>query len=139
MPKMTKEAFAKLQAKWYAKLAKSGFEDIEELVGSEWHLKSSDTHHCKYDPEVVRGAKQAYFESLRECVASQKFDNKQDKYVMKRLSEGATQKAIAEELRAKGYPCHRQSLPYTIRKYEVRWGIKNYPARKMQPQKGKRK
>ena len=131
MPILSKKAFARLQEKWYVKLKKSGFEDAEELIGSEWHLKTNSSSHCRFLSEEVREARQAYFSALGECVNTETFDCSKDEYIMRRLAEGIQNNQIAAELIAQGIKCHRQSLCYIIRKYEMRWGIKSYPEDKL--------
>lgn len=134
MLKMSPKKFVKLQKKWYEKLAESGFNDIEEQIGTNWHLKTTAADHCKTTDPVVLEAKRIYYQALGEHVDKEVFECFKDEYVMRRLALGAKNREISEELIEKlGLYCHRQSLCFIRRRYEHKWGIKQHRPEDLQP------
>lgn len=90
----------KLTAKWYAKLSKKGFEDIEQ---DETRLKKwSETYFKKGNlnqshPSVVN-AKLEYYNMCRSFLHEYKFKNKTERKMFEMHSEGQGVRVIAEEL-----------------------------------------
>lgn len=129
--------FKKLQDEWYRKLAESGFEDAEELIGTIWRLKNDSASYFRYTPVEVREAKIEYFEKIGECVEAESFDSERDMHVLKMWAAGDNIKTIEKKLSEKGYKNKREKIRFIIRKYENRWGIKYYCLSKLMKRRNK--
>ena len=128
MRKKKINTFKQLQAKWYKKLAKTGFIDIEKGDRLKQHASHPYRNAYRSDEggELLRDSKQKYFELLSYHIQIEKFDCSADEIIMKRISEGAKIKTISAELRKLGHKNERKTIRYVIRKYEHRWNIKNW-------------
>lgn len=114
------EEFKKQKKDWYQKLKESGFKDIEVVVGNEEKLR-------QYSKGYANNDKLDYYQALTYYVSSESFDNETDEFIMIRCSNGTKIKDISDELKKNSKKrSHRETIRYIIRKYEVRWGIKNY-------------
>jgi hypothetical protein len=119
------EEFKRQQKEWYAKLKDSGFKDIENILRDELVLAQYSTRFT-FSPEVSH-LKMLYFQAITECVNLESFDCEIEELVMFMLSDGKLIKEISEELKARGLKrSHRETIRYIIRKYEVKWGLRNY-------------
>lgn len=89
--------FQALQAKWYAKLKKGGFEDIE-APGRDL-LKKWDSFHFreKYSP-ISFANKERYFQLANQLVHELPFLNKVDKKIWQLHADGATWGEIAKQV-----------------------------------------
>lgn len=91
----------KLQAKWYGKLKKKGFEDIEY---DEDHLKLSSERFVvrnsgAYANPTLTSAKYEYYSSCRKFLNEYTFKNKKERAVFELHSEGVSIRDIATKLR----------------------------------------
>jgi hypothetical protein len=112
--------FKKLQEKWYKKL--KGFNDIE----SNEKLKQNAPNCYRQADIVERNAKLNYYLLLGEKINENKFDCYEDKLIITRIAEGYQIKDISAELKKLKKKCHRQTIRFIIRKYELRWGLKKW-------------
>lgn len=127
MPKWYEtNSFKSLEEFWYERLEKAGFVDAEKKIGNSPVLIQNAPNAYRQAPPLVRQHKADYYRMLGECVHQEKWDDTVDKLVMSRLAEGAKIKQISAELKKKRMKHHRQTIRFIIRKYEVKWHIKNY-------------
>jgi hypothetical protein len=113
--------FKKLQNVWNEKLKASGFNDAE----SEYRLKLPADHcYCWARTKEERENKLRYYVLLGQHFHAEEFQDAVDALVMERRAEGIKIKHISEELRQLGERCHRETIRYIIRRYEIKWGIK---------------
>ena len=121
----TKE-FKSLQSEWYSRLAASGFVDVERKIGEEDALIQNSANVYRQAPAVIRDAKQEYFLTIAKNAAEEVFDKESDFIIMTKHGEGLSIEEITDILQAKKLKCHRQTVRYVIRRYEMRWNIKEY-------------
>lgn len=109
----TKE-FKDLQDKWYTKLSKSGFNDVED---GDDRLKEWDSFNFsgRYDQNSFHSTEQ-YFILAGQFLHSYKFETKRDRLIWKLHSEGRTLTNIADVLKARNFPKHSRSLVFRIMK-----------------------
>lgn len=89
---MTPKQFQALQKKWYSKLSRSGFEDIEDSEGRliRWSNKATT---------VYRDSQAEYYRWAAQCIHDQKFPSRIDKKIWTLHASGMTEVAIAKEMR----------------------------------------
>lgn len=127
--KLSKDEFKKLQQHWYQVLADHGFEDIEQIKNGRLTLTPiADRFYEKTRDAFWREDRESYFRVLGQLVHDQDtfFRSDTDRLIMTRYAEGSTVKAITEELALFGVSRHRHSIRFVIRRYEVKWQIRNY-------------
>lgn len=116
MLKNKKTKFEQLKAKWYKKLEKSGFEDIES---DENNLKVwSSIFARKNSPEVWQ-ARAEYYQMATNFLEDYKFSNDVEKIVWEYHSNGISMRDISKLLkkaRVKSIPINRQDIGVLIRK-----------------------
>lgn len=141
--------FESLNQEWEKKLKESGFQDVEKKVGREKVLKQSSdyAYRRREATEIVRDAKLTYFTLLSQWISAEKefFDpqltltfNPQfeiqnaDRLIMERTAEGKTIREISRELKSLGmHKFNRDTIRYIRRRYENKWGIKNWKPEQM--------
>lgn len=103
-PRDNQQELKKLQDKWYKKLAKAGFEDIEDINSpneflKEWHGSwfRSRGHASRFT------AKESYFYQAGHFLTNHEFKNEQEKKVWKLHSEGLSLREIAKAMRWKSH------------------------------------
>jgi hypothetical protein len=103
-----------LTEKWYDRLKKEGFEDIESSPDQlkQWHAHRIP---CYYTPETYKD-KEEYYRLAGQFLHDYEFEKEFDRQVWKLHSEGATFKAIIAELKKKKFPAYLQSVSDTINK-----------------------
>lgn len=123
--------FKELQAEWYAKLKVSGFQDAEVLIDGEPLLRQGADHPYRYSEPTARVCKEAYFRILSEYVRQAPFRNKTDRIILVLRAEGAKIQQICDTLAFLGRGRYRGTIRYTIRKYEMQWGIRRYSPKEL--------
>lgn len=105
--------FKALQAKWDQKLAKSGFDDIEQRDGNlkQWHAHLFHTRARAH--EVERQGKEEYFRYATQFLHTYDFETKADKIIWENHSEGKTAPEIAKIL-------SKRKILFNIRKIRAR-------------------
>jgi hypothetical protein len=133
MPKFWQTpAFKALESEWYAKLQQSGFADIERKPPNdasphpELVLRQNSANAFRQADQLARESRVAYFERVTELAAREPWINSADQLIMRRRGEGVLIKDIARELESLGLKCHRQTIRYVIRKFEVKWAIRKW-------------
>jgi hypothetical protein len=137
--------FKKLQQAWYAKLEASGFVDAEEQVQGEMVLRQSATPHSFRDGTATEvTARAEYYQVLGEMVEAFEFDSEIDRTILTMFAEGAKIRSICEAL-SRGIPSLRQrrrrcrgTVRFTIRKYEMQWGLRKYSPRELNQREPRR-
>lgn len=89
-----------LQSLWDQKLAKDGFQDIENRDGT---LKSwaSFKFQLNYDP-IKAEAKEEYYQRAGQFLYSYKFDSKEEKFMWTEHQQGVGIRDIVIKLKKKG-------------------------------------
>ncbi len=123
--------FKALQKAWYQRLEAAGFEDVEELVNGEMLLKQSAQHVVRNLDEIGLDAKVSYFRALAQNVHEAEFRNEVDKTILTRFADGENITKICEVLSMEGRSRCRHTVRYTIRKYEMNWGIRSYTPKQL--------
>ncbi len=127
--------FEALNKEWSQKLTEAGFEDCEKEIAGQRVLKQSAdyAYRRKECTEIYRESKLTYFMLLAEHLTKEKnFDDESDRLIMSWTAEGWTIKEISRELRRLGKIKHnRDTIRYIRRRYENRWGIKNWKTEQM--------
>lgn len=104
--------FLELRAKWYAKAAKSGFEDIERDEDSlkAWHsFDFIRNTRNKYHP-VVFQATEEYYRLAGQFLHDHKFKTKLEYAVWEMHCEGATIVDTATALKSRNFKCHKNKV-----------------------------
>jgi hypothetical protein len=93
------KAFKKLQKTWYAKLAKSGFEDAEDSEKEHSPLKRWDNHYFfrRYSPTTFE-AKRAYYDTASQWGATYAFPYAIDREIWSLHCEGYSIREIEKKL-----------------------------------------
>jgi hypothetical protein len=111
--------FKELQAKWYAKLKKTGFNDIESHTqnddnpdGSlkEWHSQRFYINNRVEDFKQ----KERYYQLATQFTYDYKFNDEQDKIIWDLHANGSSVREISKQLNKKGYD--RTSVHKVIKK-----------------------
>lgn len=104
--------FDKLKAKWYKKLEKSGFVDIEQ---DEDHLKQwySTRFKVVYDPVLFK-AKEDYYRLARQFLHEHPFKSKYERLVWEYHSEGVGRREINNILKSKRFKTYTMKVQKTI-------------------------
>lgn len=125
------EKFKKLSQEWEKKLQEDGFLDIEK----NGKIKQHASNCYRQASAETRRAKEIYFDLLVEFASKEKFETHKERIIMTSLSEGCTRKQIFKRLQNLGYKIHYDMLRYIIKRFEYKWGIKNYTPKQMKLKK----
>lgn len=96
--RQTKDSYQTLKTVWYAKLKKSGFEDVEK---DEYRLKQYAAKFNAQDPGIQYGwnFKQEYYSMAREFLNHYKFQTTIDKVIWEYHTEGISCRNISKLLK----------------------------------------
>lgn len=122
-------AFKALQAEWYQRLEAEGFKDAEEFDGEEVRLK--DYSLGRKREIIMRLQRQRYFAVISEYVQQTQFESIVDEIILTWYADGRKIKHICEELKRQGQSRCRETIRFTIRRYEMQWGIKQYSPKQL--------
>lgn len=106
-----RKEFKALQALWYRKLEKSGFEDIEDTQKKGEPLKRWDS--TQFQRERARhtfSAKQTYYERASAFLEKYRFHGEIEKSIWAMHTEGEAIRTIAKALKLKIWFVHRTIL-----------------------------
>lgn len=110
---MDPKQFLKLQQKWYKKLEKSGFKDIESPLKPGQPLKHWDSIDFQLDhTKETFLEKQRYYELAGQLLHSFKFKSRIDRRIWKMHAEGVSTTDIAKKLNL-----YRTTIHRIIKKY----------------------
>lgn len=122
--------FKETERDWNKKLEESGFEDIEKEVGGEKKLKNYSSGICKHENtkrEIIE-ARREYYDKLNECFQKELFLEYE---IISSYVHGKKRAEIHRELIASGHQVEYETVRFIIRRYEYKWGIKNYTLKQM--------
>ncbi len=128
--------FRALQRTWYKRLEECGFHDAEKIAHGEMVLKQSASHPYKGKDELTREIKEHYYQMLAQQVEDADFASDVDRLILSLYADGKKIKIICEELEKRGDRRCRGTIRFTIRKYEMEWGIRKYTARQLNRKTG---
>lgn len=99
--------YNKLRDKWYAKLAKEGFEDIEDTEGRLKTYASSALvqvykDHLKYD------TKERYYQLAGQFLHDHKFKSNVERFIWEQHCEGVSIRKMVKEINKKGNKIYRR-------------------------------
>lgn len=111
MDKNSKE-FLALKRKWYAKLDKEGFKDIENEAGllkkwSSYWLRSKHT-------SATFDAKQEYYRLAGQFLHDYQFGSALDRIIWEMHSEGDSVRGIAVALKKRGFKVYKRLVHETL-------------------------
>ncbi len=109
-------SYKKERAKWYAKLKKSGFEDIE---ANEHSLKSWSSKFVRADKTSITSwqAKQEYYYQATHFLNSHKFETNLEKAIWEYHANGISVREIASLLnKTKVIKTNRQTIWLVVKK-----------------------
>ncbi len=110
---MTKRDFNKLKANWYSKLARSGFEDIEQ---DEEYLKRGVS---TIDPRRVTWESQAqYYQMTTDFLNDYEFNSNLERIIWEYHSNGISGRDIAITLTKAKQPINRMTVWRVIKRLE---------------------
>jgi hypothetical protein len=121
--------FKALQKAWYERLEKSGFHDAEVVREDELYLKKKAKNPYKNMTKEQVEEKTAYFRLLYETAQNAFFDRDIDEICLIMYAEGKNKKEIRDVLEKIGKVRCRWAILHIIRKYEMRWGLREYSRR----------
>jgi hypothetical protein len=121
--------FKTLTVVWNKKLEASGFHDAEIELKGDRALKQRATNSYRQASELERESRLEYYCFLGYLAHNTMFVDEIEKFIMIRHSEGAEDKEIVEELKNMGVSRHRQTVSYVIKRWQVKWGVKNWSLR----------
>lgn len=123
--------FKAMQQAWYAKLKTDGFVDAEEMIAGEMLLKQSATHPYRGLDCLSIGYKEDYFRFMSQRAQDNEFQSEVDRTIVTMFAEGSKIKSIVQTLHSEGKPRCRGTVRFTIRKYEMEWGLKDYSPKQL--------
>lgn len=135
--------FKALQKAWYERLENEGFADAETLVDGDMVLKdAAPQHHERVERNFHE--RDSYFNVIQQLIVDTAFDRESDRIILTMHADGANYSEILDALRLQGprYPprfrsplmrCRRcrNTIWWTIRRYEMRWGLRKYTRRQL--------
>ncbi len=105
--------FLDLQAKWDAKLEKSGFKDIEQRDG---RLKIHETTRFYNMSEIRKESSEQYYRLAGFFYHEHDFINEKQKLIWLYHSNGVPTREIARLLRKRGYKAQKSPVHQVIKK-----------------------
>lgn len=113
------KSFRDLQTKWYKRLEKKGFQDIERTSGA-LKLNHADYFADKrrYSPEMVMG-KQNYYRLACEFVHIHEFNTRTEKAIWELHAEGHSDRDITKMLKNKRARIYRTRVQDIIKSLEI--------------------
>ena len=118
--------YDKARALWYARLKKSGFNDIEQ---DDENLKAWSCKIVGYQPGVVVNQKETYYYLAAQYLNYHEFKAPVEKSIWMYHSEGLYPREIAETLTKLKVKISKSKVWLIIRKHKARM-LKNYKRRK---------
>ncbi len=118
--------FKSLQLAWYKRLEAEGFRDAEEMIGDDLVLRQNAAHPYRDQDELTREIKENYYRLISQKVQETEFRNEIDRLILMGHCEGKKATEICEELKDRGTPRFRHAIRFTVRRYEVLWGLRVY-------------
>lgn len=121
------QQFKALQKAWYERLEAEGFKDVERIIGDDSVLRLSAAAPYRDVPDPFnREMQELYYVVLGQKVHEAEFKNEVDRLILTWYADGRKINFICDELRKLGETRYRGTIRYTIRKYEMKWGMRKY-------------
>lgn len=112
-PKPDSKEFKDLQAKWYKKLANTGFADIEQPDGN---LKNWALSLIRHD-ETTENAKQDYYRLAGQLLhSSYPFQSNTERKIWEMHAEGLSIRDIAKKLKSQRIRAHKNGVHKVVQK-----------------------
>lgn len=110
---MTQSALKKLQAKWYKKLADTGFKDIENPLSKFEELRNCEGTYFQmnWTPDQFQ-EKQRYFELAGQMLHTHPFKKVKDRVLWEMHCNGKTPSEIALSLKMSVHQVNRKLFYY---------------------------
>jgi hypothetical protein len=121
----------KLLKHWNKILEVEGHNAEKVLVNGERVLRQNAENAYRAIDQVRREAKESYFRLMSGFLANEIFSSIVHKYILIRICDGATIAGISRELESMGEISKYQSIRFVIRKYEMKWGVKNWKLKEL--------
>jgi hypothetical protein len=96
------EQLEKLKEKWYAKLKREGFEDIERSDGSlTKYSQNAYRDRREADNDTWVAAKTDYYRMAEHFLNEHKFENNTERFIWQLHSEGVSARKISTRLKSR--------------------------------------
>lgn len=132
-------SFKAMQRAWYDKLAEEGFQDAEELISGEMVLRQIAAHPYRGQDELSISTKEDYYRILGQKLEEASFKNDVDRMILSFFAIGTKIQRIIEILQREGKTRCRGTIRFTIRKYEMKWGLRAYTPKQLNRQGPRRR
>lgn len=106
--------FKDLQSKWYDKLKRGGFKDIEQEDGNIKTWSGHVYRYCKTQDQI--DIKTDYYRLAGQFLHEYKFQTPTEKFLWKNHSEGVSLRSIARLLAKKGIKTNKDALNAVLKK-----------------------
>lgn len=126
MSQFKTKQFLAIQKEWYQTLAKHGFIDQEKIVGDTHLLTQRSSNAYRQASKVSRNARLEYYRLIAHHLGEEKEISEVDFVVMTMISDGKKIKTISAHLGELGHVSHRQTVRFIIRRWETKWGIREW-------------
>jgi hypothetical protein len=103
------------QDKWYARLAKDGFKDIEDRDEKLKQYASSALTH-NYRVPLVFDAKERYYQLAGQFLHMHKFDSRLEKFMWSQHCEGVSIEDIVDKVKIKGMKTYKREVHETLQR-----------------------
>lgn len=103
--------FKKLQAKWYRKLGKNGFKDIENTESPQemLHEWASRFFHNSFN-QTKFTARREYYYRAEQFLYSHSFESALDLYIWESHASGKSLREIAEEIKKRKIKMNKDTI-----------------------------
>ena len=116
------KGFKKLQLVWNEKLKESGFKEELENIASTSYGKASP---------LERETRLEYYLKVEECFNKTIFDDPAECIIMGLHAQGCDSREIGVKLLEAGISRHKRTILYTIKRYQMKWGIRSWTPKQM--------
>ena len=99
MKPFNKDGFKELEQRWYQKLEKSGFKDIEDTKNPYRPLKSWHSFRRVPGAEITSNAKRDFFDLAWELIHTANFKKKHYRKIWVLFCDGLSERQIARKVR----------------------------------------
>ena len=120
--------FQALSKTWELNLKRCGFQDAEVSLKGDRALKQRATNSYRQASELERDTRLEYYRILGQLTNETKFKNELEKKIMVMHADGHTIKEIVEGLHISR---DRKTIRYIIRRWQMKWGIRNWSLSQM--------
>lgn len=103
------------KTKWYARLKRDGFKDIEDSEGRLDQYASSALTHNYRDP-IIFEAKERYYQLAGQFLHTYKFNSRLEKFMWEQHCSGVSILNIVKEIRHRGLSTYRDEVHKTLQR-----------------------